>query len=194
MYNCFVPLRGGGSLPTSALKASFSSTKTPPLFSSIEDHRGQLKRDIKENELPCKSTLWSQLGELKGLVYAQKHKGEGEGQDEHVVYEATSRAAEDEANEARPPPPAPRNPSDMSEIDSRAYLLEFGEEIIKKDVDRHVSSDNPKDRLKCCIGGVITDVLRGILRDGTRPEADISNRVSMFHVHQVGAGSQQVWK
>jgi hypothetical protein len=65
-----------------------------------------------------------------------------------------------------------------------AYLLEFGEEI-KRDVDRHESSANPKDRLLCCLGGVFSDVLRGILRrDGKRTEADISNLVAMFHVHR----------
>ena len=36
--------------------------------------------------------------------------------------------------------------------------------------------------------------MKDILRDGTRSEADISNLVAMFHVHQVGAGSHQVWK
>jgi hypothetical protein len=82
-----------------------------------------------------RSTLQRQLGQLSGLVYAQKkHKGEGEqqqqqykgeeeGQDEVGVYEDTCGAAEDKANEANPSPPAPPNPSDMSETE----LFQSGE-------------------------------------------------------------------
>jgi hypothetical protein len=56
------------------------------------------------------------------------------------------------------------------------YLSELGESL-RKDLDRHESSENPKDRLKCCIGGVLTDVLKGILDNGKRSEAEISNLV-----------------
>jgi hypothetical protein len=144
--------------------------------------------------MPSITTLDRQLGQLDGLEYAQKkYKGEGEAQYEEEGYEATCSAAEDKANGALPPPPAPRNPSDMSESERAVYLAELVENL-RADLGRHWSSANHKVRLMCCLGGLAPNELRELLYDGKRSEVDISNLVSMFHVHQVGAGSYKVWK
>jgi hypothetical protein len=60
---------------------------------------------------------------------------------------------------------------------------------LRIDVDRHKSSDDPNDRLLSCISGVSSIDLWKILDNGERSEGDISELVSMLHVHQVGAGS-----